>query len=297
MTSPKRRSSAFTLIELLVVIAIIAILIALLLPAVQQAREAARRTQCRNNLRQIGLAMHNYHDSAKMFPPGWVGVDLTNGLPDVEGFTGMGWATMLLPNLDQTPVYNQVNFNLMVVDPAHAFVRTRSLAVFKCPSDAGARDRWTIDYEDGSGPLVELAQANYVASFGTDEIEQCELIPPGTQCQSNGTYFHNSNIRTADIRDGTSNTIVAGERSSRLGMSTWMGVAVEGEEAITRILGSADHPPNSPSQHFDDFSSFHTGGAHFLLGDGSVRFVSENIFDGTYRALHTRANNEMLGDF
>ena len=107
---PRRNAVArgFTLVELLVVIAIIAVLIALLLPAVQQAREAARRTQCKNNLKQIGLALHNYHDNYNALPPGWIGV--TNGGPDIYGLNGWGWASRILPQIDQSPLYNQLNF-------------------------------------------------------------------------------------------------------------------------------------------------------------------------------------------
>jgi prepilin-type N-terminal cleavage/methylation domain-containing protein len=123
------RRRGFTLIELLVVIAIIAVLIALLLPAVQQAREAARRTQCKNNMKQLGLAMHNYHDTFRVFPPGWIAVDpATNAQSAHEGISGFGWGTMLLPQIDQSPLYNQLNLNLAINDPANLPQRYRPRA-------------------------------------------------------------------------------------------------------------------------------------------------------------------------
>jgi prepilin-type N-terminal cleavage/methylation domain-containing protein len=292
----RKSRKGFTLIELLVVIAIIAILIALLLPAVQQAREAARRTQCKNNLKQIGIAIHNYHENFNMLPQGWVGV--TGGRHDVEGMNGWGWAARILPQLDQAPLYNRVNFSLSVADPLNATLRESYLSSYRCPSDVGPQ-KWTID-DDGGSPLVDLATANYVANFGTDEIDSCEGQPPPFQCVSNGTFFHNSRINFASMTDGVSNTFLTGERltiPSEGWFSTWAGVVPGGEEAAVRVLGSTDHTPNDPGNHFDDFSSRHVGGSHFLLGDGSVRFISTNIGLSVYRSLSTRAGGDLVGEF
>ncbi|MDB5387237.1 MAG: hypothetical protein JWM11_2883, partial [Planctomycetaceae bacterium] len=132
----KRIARGFTLIELLVVIAIIAVLIALLLPAVQQAREAARRTQCRSALKQIGLALHNYHDNTGVLPPGWIGVNAT-GQPFVDGGNGWGWAARILPQMDQAPLFQALNFSLPLMDPMHATARARMLPIYRCPSDVG----------------------------------------------------------------------------------------------------------------------------------------------------------------
>lgn len=295
-TNPRRK--AFTLIELLVVIAIIAILIALLLPAVQQAREAARRTTCRNNLKQFGLALHNYHDSHGAFPSGWIGV--AAGVPDVEGESGFAWGAMLLPGLDQGPLFNRIDFASSLSSSSNAVARDTVLPVFRCPSDPSP-EKWDIaDEADPNTILARLPTANYVGNFGTEEIDECESVPAGSACTSDGTFYHNSSVRFRDLTDGTSNTFLVGERRTDADLgwySTWVGVVAGGEEAFARVLGAADHTPNYAGLHFDDFSSFHTGGVHFLFGDGRVRFVSENINLLVYRGLATIAGEEVTGDF
>lgn len=296
--SPLRNRRGFTLIELLVVIAIIAILIALLLPAVQQAREAARRTQCRNHLKQIGLALHNYHDVFNVLPPGWVGV--TNGAYDIYGMNGWGWAARILPHLDQAPLYNQMNFQVKMESAANAAFRISVLPVFRCPSDTAPAEIWTI--QDGTGnSLANLAVANYVGVFGISDIDDCNGAP-NSPCLGEGAFFQNSRIQFRDFTDGLSNSIIVGERKTRRDngfdwTSTWAGVVANGEDAMVRILGTTDHTPNHPNNHFDDFSSYHVGGAHFALGDGAVRFVSTNIDIGVYQHLATRSAGDVVGEF
>lgn len=298
------RVRGFTLIELLVVIAIIAILIALLLPAVQQAREAARRTQCRNNLKQLGLALHNYHDVHRAFPSGWIGVD--RGRADAHhGITGAGWGIMILPMIEQTSLYQQFNANASISDPVNAALLAAKLPAFRCPSDSGP-DTWQILDEQTASVLAELPTANYIGSFGTVELDGCENIPGnapvrGTgQCVSDGVFYHNSVVRLRDILDGTTNTMMLGERRTnrqRGWFSTWPGVVPRGEESFQRVLGSADHVPNSPESHFDDFSSMHVGGAIFGMADGSVRFISENIDHNLYQSIATIQNGEVVGEY
>ncbi|MCA9079990.1 MAG: DUF1559 domain-containing protein [Planctomycetaceae bacterium] len=305
----KTRNRGFTLIELLVVIAIIAILIALLLPAVQQAREAARRSQCKNNMRQLGLGLHNYHDTFNTFPPGWIGA--TAGAPDVEGLNGFSWGTMTLPYIEQAPLYNQLNFNASIIDPANLPYLRRTIATFRCPSDPQP-DEWDIEEEGSPGTvLASLATANYVGVFGSGpaqpggrDLHDCEGFVG--QCTGNGLFFHNSKIGMRNFTDGTSNSIIVGERMTRPRgatvdtFSTWSGAVPEGEEAFSRTLGIVDHPPNAGNHgtiHQDDFSSHHTGGAQFVLGDGHVRFVSENIDESVYQHLSTIAGGEVIGEF
>ena len=148
---PKERG--FTLVELLVVIAIIGVLVALLLPAVQAAREAARRSQCSNNLKQLAIALHNYHDNFSTFPPGWIGV--TRPLPDTEGPSGFAWGAQLLPYVDQTPLFNQVNYQVSCfATPANAPALSAVLTVYRCPSDPSP-NLWPIKEE--ADPTVTLA--------------------------------------------------------------------------------------------------------------------------------------------
>ena len=285
-----RKVQGFTLVELLVVIAIIGILIALLLPAVQAAREAARRSSCLNNMKQMGLALHNYHDVHGRLPPGWIGYVPATNAPDPEGVTGWGWASMILPYMEQGNVtQNLLRSDLPITDAANAGARVLPLPIYLCPSDSG-EPIFDLNAEDGSGPMLKLATANYIGVFGTLEIED-------TPSNSNGAFYHHSRVRFADITDGLSQTLLTGERSSKLDYSTWTGVVPGGEEAMARIVGSADHTPNHFNGHLDDFSSRHPGGTHFLLGDGSVKFISDSINLQTYQGLTTRAGGEVLGEY
>ncbi len=308
MSDPKPwvRRSGFTLIELLVVIAIIAVLIALLLPAVQQAREAARRTQCRNNLKQVGLALHNYHDVYLVMPPGYIS-RFDNAGNDLG--PGWGWAAMLLPQLDQSTLYNQLNLNVGIEHPSNATARVVKLAAMRCPSDS-APDRWqTIQRNPSTGvviaPICEVASANYIGMFGTFE--------PGVG--GDGLFYRNDNLNLRDVSDGTSNTLAVGERSFRLGEATWTGAVTNAvivpdssdgvgsgppEYASSLILGhSGDgYSPGEARSHVNQFYSLHTGGVHFLFADGHVRYLSTSLDYGVYQALTTRANNEpVASDF
>lgn len=293
----------FTLIELLVVIAIITILISLLLPAVQAARAAARRTQNRNNLKQIGLALHNYHDVSLTLPPGWVGVGAGGGA-DVEGSNGACWATHILPYIEQNNLYDKLDLNLPITDPVNLNrANSVEISTFRNPSDRGPRT-FTINEEaPPNNALAELPTSNYVGSFGNTELEDCEGLAAGLTCQGNGVFFHNSRVRLADINDGTSNTYMVGEHRSDKNQSpewysTWLGVVPGGEEAFARVLGVADHVPNSPVAHLDDFHGAEgEPGAEFAFGDGRVRFIAETIDETLYKNLATRRGGEVHGDF
>jgi prepilin-type N-terminal cleavage/methylation domain-containing protein len=299
---PARRA-AFTLVELLVVIAIIGILIALLLPAVQAAREAARRATCSNNLKQLGLAVHLHHDVHKTLPPGWLAYDPASGASYPAGVPGWAWGAKILPFIEQLNVEkNLINYSLNVTDPAHDAARKTILPVFRCPSDTG---KPIFDFEESHGHHdghhpgdddVEFATANYVGVFGTIDIHYCGTLGVGQQCVGNGSLFHNSHVRFADILDGLSQTFIVGERNSDLGYATWVGLPGNDECSPALVLGSASYPPNSRTEHAHNFSSHHPSGTQFLLGDGSVRLIAETIEQSAYHALCTRSNRDLIGN-
>ena len=199
--------------------------------------------------------------------------------------------------MEQTALTDTIRLDRPIDDVIHARARLQKLDVFRCPADPRVEESFILDAEDGSGPLVDMARSNYVAMFGTMELEDCEGLGPGQQCVSDGPLYHNSKTGFRDLLDGLTSTILTGERSSRVGDSTWTGVVAGGEEAFARVMGIADHTPNHPNSHLDDFGSHHSGGAHFLLGDGSVRFLSEHISLTIYQSLSTRAGGEPVGSF
>ena len=289
----------FTLIELLVVIAIIAILIALLLPAVQSAREAARKAQCQSNLKQIGIALHSYHENSNCLPPGWLGV--SGNAPDANGPTGWGWAAQLLPQLDNTVLHRQINFNATVDHVSNAAIRDKALPVFRCPSDSSS-EIWMLNNESSGAPIVTLPTANYVGSFGLSDLDSASTTPPGTLVLGEGVFGHNKPTRFTEIVDGLSNTFFVGEHRTNMTASpewhsTWLGIIPAGEEAFVRTLAVSDHTPNHPDAHIDDFSSSHPQGVHFLMGDGRVRFLGQTISTEVFKALTTKAGRETQTNF
>jgi prepilin-type N-terminal cleavage/methylation domain-containing protein len=324
----------FTLIELLVVIAIIAILVALLLPAVQQAREAARRSQCKNALKQIGLALHNYNDVHSTMPPGYVsrGVSATDPA-SAETALGFSWTTMILPFADQATLYEQFDFSEDAGDGPNLRHGQTTLPMFRCPSDLSRNVFTMVDISgttinDSGGNPLQLATSNYVGIIGYGSLSMSPGNPAGK-----GILYRNSSVRFRDVTDGTSNTILAGERasdhqfnSSNPSMrvdanSTWYaaipGIAARSagmmmmptmtEASPSLILGHVGQPAmmgmmqmhhvHNNTNHIVHFSSRHVGGAHFLLADGHVVFLSENISYDTFRFLGTRDDGEILGDF
>jgi prepilin-type N-terminal cleavage/methylation domain-containing protein len=284
-------NSAFTLVELLVVITIIGILIALLLPAVQAAREAARRMSCTNNLKQIGLGLHMYHDHHGCLPAGWRGYNATGG-PNPLGEPGWAWAACILPFVEQEAVAaNLIHFDQSIAAPENEAARMLPLPLFRCPSDTGEK-MFTWVPDSGTGPTLELATSNYIGVFGAENVHKCGEVPDGQQCTADGTFFHNSAVRFADIRDGLSNTFIAGERTSELGYSTWIGAPAGDECAPGLVVGTAGYPPNSEQTDIHNFSSHHPAGTNFLLGDGSVRLISQYIDQTAYHALCTCAGGE-----
>jgi prepilin-type N-terminal cleavage/methylation domain-containing protein/prepilin-type processing-associated H-X9-DG protein len=340
----RTRVRGFTLIELLVVIAIIAVLIALLLPAVQAAREAARRAGCVNNLKQIGLALHNYEEAIGCFPPGYVSsivptildacnIDSENGL-SVDLGSGWAWGSMILPFMEQGPVYNSINFNLSVAYAANNTCSLTALSVYLCPSDAGPS---TIPiYADPPEPaqpgtytdsnIVDtLSRGNYVGMYGLGEIcsqsgannspNNNGIGPLGTHA---GIFYRNSATRIAAITDGTSNTSMVGERSHNLSYVTWVARSIGGwlgvtppslggsdkfnpspEECWTQVMGPCGledglRTINNPEAHVEDYWSMHSGGINMLFGDGSVHFLKSSISPVPWRALATIGYGEVI---
>jgi prepilin-type N-terminal cleavage/methylation domain-containing protein/prepilin-type processing-associated H-X9-DG protein len=296
---------AFTLVELLVVIAIIGILVGLLLPAVQAAREAARRTSCHNNMKQIGIALHMYHDTRQSLPSGWIAHLPGTNRPHWFGEPGWGWAARLLPFLEQENISDSlIDFDRPITDPSNDEARVTRIPIYRCPTDIGV-------YEfrlPGGGPYhgsgggyqpVELSKGNYMGVFGTlDFHDVCEPGEPDYNgCQGDGTFFLERGVRLAEVTDGLSNTFMVGERSSKWAPSTWVGLVTGGAHAPARICGIGLFPPNSEKEeeHYThNFSSFHPSGTNFLLGDGSVRLISETIDTEVYLGLCTRSGNESV---
>ncbi len=289
--------NGFTLVELLVVIAIIGILVGLLLPAVQAAREAARRAQCMNNMRQLGLAAANYESAYKRFPSGWV---------DWQQTTKPGWSfnVALFPYMEQNNVSNQIDTNVAIDAAVNSKFLQSVIPNFICPSDPG-QNIFEIGADTGEeeeeeaheghnvdeGPkLFRISKTNYIGVFGTLEIEEVPY-------RGDGTFFGNSRTKLRDLTDGVSNTVIFGERGTRLGGSIWHGYLSAAAEPGPRFLGTTDHVPNSPVGHFDDFSSYHTGGVHFIFGDCSTKMISNSIRLEIYQGLATRDGAEPPGDF
>ena len=289
------RRQGFTLIELLVVIAIIAVLIALLLPAVQQAREAARRTQCRNNLHQIGLALHNYHDTHSVFPPGCVQRD--NGYADINHLGTSMW-TLLLPFVDEASLYNAYNmdrganygYSSAAMAKCNSTVTLSVLSQYTCPSDeppvisgAGSSNFRTSTYQGNWGHDQKSGdEGHHGAVYGS--YQESEY----------GPFSPDSRVRIRDIRDGTSQTLAAGELCKTPGSTTLRAHWGCGRGGYS-MSGTKD-PMNGFANSAYEFRSMHEGGAFFLFCDGQVRFLSENIDMGTYRALSTICNNEIIDD-
>ena len=297
----KNKKSGFTLVELLVVIAIIGILIGMLLPAVQQVREAARRISCANNSRQQGLAIMNYESAFQTLPPGW-----RTGNPLIAANEpGWGWSAYILPFMEQNNLYNQIDFKVAIDDGTHIHAIAIVVPSYQCPSEIDLpvvnlsehiehdRNHDGHDLHDkppGSDDDYEelmVGRSNYSGVFGSSEIEDSPL-------KGNGLFYGNSVIKMGDIRDGTSNTLMVGERINLLGKISWVGMVPEVDEPFARIVGAADHAPNDPGGHFEDFRSYHPQGINATLGDGSTHFVTQSINEVVFQQLATRAGAEVV---
>ena len=289
---------AFTLLELLVVVAIIGVVVAMLLPAVQAAREAARRVQCINNLKQMGLALHNYHDAVGAFPMGYAA---RGQFADAQTDTtpGWGWATMILTRIEQGPTYNAVNFGLAVEAPQNTTAVLAAISGYVCPSDLTVGAFLVSDPADH--PLARMMPSSYAACVGNDLSDAATGL--NNDGLGNGAMYRNSAIRSADILDGTSNTILVGERAWGNVNGVWAGVVTNGvvrrgaqnrcpttgalfypAAVLVQAHGHLLNTDTDEDGGIDDYSSFHPGGANFLLGDGSVRFLKTVLRDSGTRA-------------
>jgi prepilin-type N-terminal cleavage/methylation domain-containing protein/prepilin-type processing-associated H-X9-DG protein len=310
LTGPPRKSRGFTLIELLVVIAIIAILVALLLPAVQQAREAARRSQCKNNLKQLGVAMHNYHDVNNSLPIG------------IHAAWGQSWTWAVLPYLDQAALFevmpspiNDIGWWGGTDQRSLDLIRIARTPVpaFLCPSQPGG----PIEGQNING-LAGRAMSTYLASAGGDARH--DNLGTNGMDRSNG-LFHAVNMNTAvgrsfkfhNVTDGLSNTVLVGEAEYKLSSSRGCGICdrylfyhmnADSSEGIdfSEVLGSTFYSINPKATNNSErecaFGSFHTGGANILFADGNAKFMSENVdLVGIWRPLGSRAGQELIGDF
>lgn len=330
----KSHLRGFTLIELLVVVAIIGLLVALLLPAVQGAREAARRMSCANNLKQMGLALHAYHASYQKFPPGIVSRlsdpnwqipagDCTAAPQDL----GPGWSffAKMLPFLEQANYYNHIDFSTQISAASNERIRGQVVPTYRCPSDPG--ELTTSVYDCGTPPanantpitvLSGVASTSYVGSLGGaknggDPLYGCYEHQP-----FNGIFHRNISVRVSDITDGTSSTVGIGERHSGYVASAWAGM-VTGQEVIfnaslrprpynpalpgcqswrSAIVAMLAHSRqssfNDPTGSTGQFYSPHSGGCLFLFMDGSTHFLKDGIDKQTMWALCTRNNGEVI---
>ena len=294
----------FTLIELLVVIAIIAILVALLLPAVQQAREAARRSSCKNNLKQLGLAMHNYHDTHRVFPFGQIHRLATAEAPDHRTM----WMHMILPFIEQAPLYNTISpyFSGAIASQSWAG-RNTIIPMLMCPSDPEAGKTAT------AGNSMQGFHGNYVVCAGSTEFGST-----GAGLSLNGIFYSQSSIRMRDITDGASNTAMASEIILTADTTfhdlrgryynSWEGnvwfstlnppnTTVGDRSEMGLCISAPRRPCTSSGINAQYARSQHVGGAHTLLADGSIRFISENIDTTTWNHVGARNDGNVLGEF
>jgi len=318
IASNVRRRAGFTLVELMVVIAIIGILAGLLLPAIQSAREAARRTECSSHIRQIGLALHTYHLSYGSFAPGfisqvtgvWSGVG-NDGIPE----SGPGWSmfAMILPFIEQQNLHSQIDFNRAIGDATNQSVRATKVAAYRCPSDAW---RQPVEVWPATLGVSDLAANSYVCSLGGGDPASAPHYTAMYEEQPfNGMFHRNDPIRISDVLDGTSNTIGVGERASMFSPNGWAGV-IPGSRTVfspwmagnrNQVVGVTSRPaittatvhvrtggPSARSGSPGGFWSPHIGGCYFVMMDGSIQFLSVGIELNVFRNMAARNDGQPI---
>lgn len=279
---PGAPRSGLTVLELVTAAAIMSVLMGLLLPAVNCARETARRMRCTSHLRQIGLALHAYHDLNGGLPAG--------GRREASGKTVFGWATAILPELEESGIAVQLDLQQRVDSRRNAGVRATTPPVFLCPSDISQRS-FALFREHGAGGrggadsvaiLARLPRANYVGIFGTSDPDDV----PGPSGE--GAFPVDWSIRFGDLERGLSHTFLVGERTARKLPSTWLGVLLGGEDALGRIVGNANRGPNRDDADECELDSRHPGCVNLLWADGHVQPIFDGIDPPTYRRLARR---------
>ena len=327
---PRRRG--FTLIELLVVIAIIAVLVALLLPAVQQAREAARRTQCRNNLKQLGLGLHNYHSSSSTFPTNRVYRSAYDGGPladplvtaaEHKNYGSVGWIAMLLPYIDQAPLYKKIDFTPnaagtfgIVDNPNNVPVRRVVITGLLCPSNpqpnlvtnqSGQGDSWgdgldggRSDYMGNMGWMNAGHRDCPQAGYGGEEWSHHNTLSQPPINGNNGVFGFHGSVKIAQITDGTSTTVALLESHHWVDSTNPTGYWADAMWFGPYMVHSLKMPiNNNPRSDFrcNQWSSTHTGGAHCMMADGAVRFANQSMSFQVRKGIATRGRNEKENNF
>jgi prepilin-type N-terminal cleavage/methylation domain-containing protein/prepilin-type processing-associated H-X9-DG protein len=298
----------FTLIELLVVIAIIAVLIGLLLPAVQKVREAANRMQCTNNLKQIGVALHSYHDANGTFPPGYVdGNKNRSSTPDNDVGPGWGWAAFLLPYIEQGNLYNQINFSQGIGIGSNTVISQTPLKIYQCPSDPIQQNFGVYD-STFTNPIATVAHCNYVGCNGWEECywnaggagdpAGSDGLGGSIGLAGDGLFLRNSHFRVADVTDGLSNTIFVGERSANHSPSTWTGAVTGGRCPAWMATQPFTTPYISPPGPAYDYADFDEA---LVLAHGNATHLPSDdypIFDpDTFYSMHAgQGANFLFGD-
>lgn len=268
-----------TLVELVSVVTIIGVMVMLLLPAVLGGHEAARAVQCQNSMKQLSLALLNYHDTHDVFPAGYI-------REPGSGKCLESWGVETLRFAEQSFLSTAIDHSVEMGMPENLTVRVTLVSSFLCPSNPGVKSTMTVPGPKGP---IEIARSSFVGSYGTGDPLSLE--------RGDGMFSPNYAVRIDHVLDGTSTTFLLGERRSDAGPTSWAGPV--GKDGAAMVLGSTlgNPGPNQKRSREKGFSSRHEGGANFVYVDGSVRFVADSIAKATYNALATRRGGEVIGDF